>query len=491
MARQNFLAFDFGAESGRSILGTLEKAKLSLHETHRFDNPNGTMNGVLQWDVLKQWEEIKTGLRRSAAALDGEPLAGIGVDTWAVDFGLLGADGQLLMNPVCYRDARTHGMMEAAFATVPKRDIFDATGIQFLPFNTLYQLFAAKRAKSSALEAARTLLFMPDLFNYLLTGIARAEFSVATTSQMYDPQRKMWAIELLRKLGLPLELLPPIIDTGTILGPLLESVRQETSAPPAPVIATAGHDTAAAVVAVPAEEGTNWAYLSSGTWSLLGVELAEPCISDKAFTYNYTNEGGVGGSIRFLKNIMGLWLVQECRREFERRGEALDYAALTKAATDAQPFRSLVYVNDDRFLAPGQMPQKIAAFCREHGQPEPTTPGEIVRCCLDSLALHYRLTIDGLEDILGRRIDILHLVGGGTQNELLNQLTADAIGRPVTAGPIEATAIGNILVQAMAVGAVGSLAEARMIVRESFPVKRYEPGTGVPHALERYRSLAK
>ena len=489
MSRHYFLAFDFGAESGRSILGTLDGGKLSLAETHRFANPNGVMNGVLQWDVLKQWEEIKTGLRKSAMALNGQPLAGIGVDTWGVDFGLLGGDGQLLGNPVCYRDVRTDGVMEKVFAIAARREVFDATGIQFMPFNTLYQLFAAKRSKSSALEAARTLLFMPDLFNYLLTGIARAEFSIATTSQMYDPRQRGWAVPLLKKLGLPIELLPPIVSTGTVLGPLLDSVRKETGAPAAPVIATAGHDTAAAIVAVPAEAGTSWAYLSSGTWSLMGVELPEPRIDDKTFAYDYTNEGGVNGSTRLLKNIMGLWLVQECKREFERQGQSYDYATLTKLAADVKPFASLVKVNDTRFLAPGEMPQKIAAFCRETNQPVPSSPGEIVRCCLDSLSLEYRCTIDGLEDILGKPIDVLHLVGGGTQNELLNQLTADATRKTIIAGPIEATAMGNILVQALAVGAIGSLAEARAIVRASSTLKTYRPAGDVEAAYSRYVAL--
>jgi rhamnulokinase len=487
MASHQFLAFDFGAESGRSILGTLSDGKLTLSETHRFANPNGLMNGVLQWDLLKQWEEIKTGLRKTASQLKG-PLAGIGVDTWGVDFGLLGGDGAILGNPVCYRDARTAGMMEHAYGIVGKRALFDATGIQFMSLNTLYQLLALSRAKASVLDAAKTLLFMPDLFNYLLSGVARAEFSIATTSQMYDPRARGWATGVLKRLDLPLQLLPPIIATGTVLGPVLEGVQKETGIPAAPVIATAGHDTASAVVAVPAEGG-HWAYLSSGTWSLMGVELPEPVINDKSYEYNYTNEGGFGGSTRFLKNIMGLWLVQECRREFERQGRSYDYTTLTKLAAQAKPFASLVNVNDGRFVAPGQMPQKIAAYCQETGQPAPADDGAMVRCCLDSLALEYRRTMDGLEDILGRPIDILHIVGGGTQNELLNQLTADAIRKPVTAGPIEATAIGNILVQAMAVGAVGSLAEARQIVGRSFPMKRYEPSGDVEREYERFCAL--
>lgn len=487
-----FLAFDLGAESGRSILATLKGGKLSLEQTHRFPNPSGTMSGQLQWDQLGQWEQIKIGLKNTAAKLgEGERLDGIGVDTWGVDYGLLGADGRVLGNPVCYRDARTDAMMDRAFAVVPKRELYESTGLQFMQFNTLFQLLAQVRSKDSVLDAARTLLFMPDLFNYLLTGVARAESSIASTSQMVDPRTRQWDTPTLRKLGIPTHLLPPIVPSGTVLGTLLPEVAAACGfAPETKVVATAGHDTASAVAAVPAS-GESWAYLSSGTWSLMGVELAAPRIDDKAFAYNYTNEGGHGGSTRFLKNIMGLWLVQECRREFERQGRAFDYATLTELAEKSPSFASVIDVNERRFLSPGEMPQKIAAYCRETNQPEPPDDAAFVRCCLDSLALEYRRTIDGLEDILGRSIDVLHIVGGGTQNKLLNQLAADATRKPVLAGPIEATAIGNVLVQAIAVGAIDSLATGRQIVAASFPLDRYEPGGDVEAALATYRALPR
>lgn len=488
MSRHQFLAFDFGAESGRSILATLDAGKLSLRQTHRFPNPNGSMNGTLQWDLLGQWEQVKNGLRETAKTLDGK-LSGIGVDTWGVDYGLIGADGQILGNPVCYRDPRTDGMMDHAFSIVPKRDLYQQTGLQFMPFNTLFQLLAQVTTQSSTLGAAHSLLFMPDLFNYLLTGIARAEFSIASTSQMLDPHTGMWALGLLKKLGIPGQILPPIIRSGTVLAPLADRVANECGIEVADVIATTGHDTASAVAAVPAEGGS-WAYLSSGTWSLMGVELERPLIDDKSFAYNYTNEGGINGTTRFLKNIMGLWLVQECRREFEKQGRSYDYATLTKMAAASEPFVSLVSATDNRFLTPGEMPQKIAAFCSSSGQRVPKDDGAYIRCCLDSLALEYRKTMDGLEDVLGRRIDILHIVGGGTQNELLNQLAADATRKTVLAGPVEATAIGNVIVQAMAIGAIRSLDDARRIVKASSQMKTYTPRGDVEAAYGRYRSLS-
>lgn len=486
-----FLAFDFGAESGRSLLATLADGKLSLEQTHRFPNPNETMLGVLQWDLLAQWREIKVGLRETAKKLGEQKLDGIGVDTWGVDYGLIDPDGRVLGNPVCYRDARTDGMMERAYAVVPKRELYEATGLQFMQFNTLFQLLAQVEQRDRMLPAARALLFMPDLFNYLLTGIARAESTIASTSQLVDPRTGEYARDVLKKLNIPLRLLPPIIPSGTILGPLTGEAAACGLDASTPVIASAGHDTAAAVAAVPATEAGSWAYLSSGTWSLMGVELDKPMITDKAFAYDYTNEGGVGGTTRFLKNIMGLWLVQECRREFERQGRAYDYATLTKMATDAKPFASVINVNDRPFLSPGEMPQKIAAYCERVGQPTPADDGAMIRCCLDSLALEYRRTIDGLEDIVGHPIDRLHIVGGGTQNELLNQLAADATRKVVLAGPVEATAIGNVLVQAIAVGAIPSLAAGRQIVADSFPLKRYEPQGDVVQAYERFQSLPR
>ncbi|HSU67650.1 MAG TPA: FGGY-family carbohydrate kinase [Tepidisphaeraceae bacterium] len=479
MAARNYLAFDLGAESGRAVLGTLEGGRLALAEKHRFLNPMGRINGHLYWNLLSQWEELKTGLRKAAVEQHGDDktpveIHGIGVDTWGVDFGLVAESGEILGNPFNYRDPRTDGMFQVAFARVPREQIFEATGIQFMEINSLYQLLALKQAGSKLLEAATTLLFVPDLFNYLFTGLRKCEFSIASTSQMYDPRKKTWAVPMLEKLGLPTQILPEIVPSGTVIGPLRSDVAQECGLGQVPVIAPACHDTASAVAAVPAQ-GDDWCYISSGTWSLMGVELPDPIINDKSLKYNYTNEGGVGGTIRFLKNIMGLWLVQECRRHWQREGYDHSYTELTQMAQRSKPLGSIIDPDHKPFLTPFEMPVKIEAFCKQTGQRTPNTRGDYVRACLDSLALTYRRTLDGLEDVLGRRIGTIHIVGGGCQNELLNQMTADACNRPVLAGPIEATAIGNILVQAMATGDINSLADARAIVRKSFEVKRYEP----------------
>lgn len=487
MADRNFLAFDLGAESGRAIIGTLAGGRLTLEEKHRFANPNGKINGHLHWNLLAQWEELKAGLRKSA----GVPLAGIGVDTWGVDFGLLAANGEVLGNPFMYRDGRTDGIMDRAFKLVPKADIFAATGLQFMQFNSLFQLLALKEAGSPLLQIADKLLFVPDLFNYLFTGVKKAEFSIVSTSQMYDPRKKAWATGLLEKLGLPTSILPEVVPTGSILGPLLKDVAEECGvSADIPVIAPGCHDTASAVVAVPAES-QSWCYISSGTWSLMGVEIADPIINEKTLRYNYTNEGGIGGSIRLLKNIMGLWLVQECRRQWLKEGREYSYAELTRLAAAAQPFGPLVNPDHLPFLSPGEMPKKIVEFCRAKGQTPPSDPGQFIRCCNESLALTYRRTLEGLEDILGRKIGVIHIVGGGSQNELLNQMTADATGRSVVAGPIEATAMGNILVQAMATGEIKNLAEARAIVRNSSGLKRYEPKDAARwnEAYKRFQNL--
>lgn len=493
MAARNLLAFDLGAESGRALLGRLENGELTLEEKHRFANPNGRMNGHLHWNVLAQWEELKTGLRK--AAMGGETIHAIGVDTWGVDVGFLDRAGDLLANPYMYRDPQTTGILERAFAKVPRAELFETTGIQIMQINTLFHLMAMAERKSPILENAETMLFMPDLFNYLFTGEKVAEFSIATTSQMYDPRARDWARDLLGKLGIPTHFLPKIVATATRLANVRADVMKECGASgEIPVIATAGHDTAAAVAAVPVEEGAgDWCYISSGTWSLMGVELREPIINAKSLALNYTNEGGVGGTIRFLKNIMGLWLVQECRRQWVKEGRELTYAELTRMAAEVRPFQAVVDPNHASFMGPGEMPQKVVAFCDQTGQKSPTSPGAVVRVCLESLALTYRKTVEGLEEILGKKLSVIHIVGGGTQNELLNQMTADATGKPVIAGPIEATAIGNIGVTAMATGDIGSLAELRAIVRRSFPVKRYEPKDrgAWDQAYEVYRGVVR
>ncbi|HZK81829.1 MAG TPA: rhamnulokinase family protein [Humisphaera sp.] len=492
MSDRNFLAFDLGAESGRAVLGRLTSGGLTLEEKHRFPNPNGRINGHLHWNLLGQWEELKTGLRKTIQAGDAN-LHGIGVDTWGVDFGLVANDGEILGNPYHYRDTRTDGVMAKTFELVPKGKIFQATGIQFMEINSLFQLISMQLADSPILKCAQTLLFVPDLFNYLFTGVRKCEFSIASTSQMIDPRTGKWAMDFLASLDLPTHIFPQIVPSGTILGPLREDVAAECGAGRIPVIAPATHDTASAVAAVPVDSTANdWCYISSGTWSLMGVELPQPVINDKALKYNYTNEGGVGGTVRFLKNIAGLWPVQECRRYWKREGHDHNYTELTRLAGHATPLTRLLNLDGKPFLTPGEMPVKIEQFCRQTHQPLPSGPGEYVRACLDSLALTYRRTLEGLEDVLGRKISVIHIVGGGCQNELLNQITADACNRTVVAGPIEATAIGNILVQAMATGDVKSLSDARAIVRQSFDVKRYEPreATKWDEAYARFRGLS-
>jgi rhamnulokinase len=468
MALRNYLAFDLGAESGRAVLGTLDGKKLTLEVKHRFANPNGRLGKHLYWNLLSQWEELKNGLR----SVSGTKLDGIGVDTWGVDFGFIDSGGAILGLPFHYRDERNAGMMERAFAIVPREKIFETTGTQFMQINSLYQLMATD---PGVLAAAKLMLFVPDLFNYLFTGVAKAEFSIASTSQMLDPRTGQWAIGMIEELGLPTRILPEIIPSGTVVGPLLGSVAVECEVEGTPpVIAPACHDTASAVVAVPAS-CESWCYISSGTWSLMGVELNAPMIDEKSKQYDFTNEGGFGGTIRFLKNIMGLWLVQECRRQWVREGHDHTYAELTEMASRARGHLALLDLDYAPLASPGEMVHKVERYCRETHQTVPQSRGEVVRVCLDGLALSYRRTLLALEDILGRRIETIHIVGGGSQNTLLNQMTADACNRPVIAGPIEATAIGNILVQGLATGDIGSLAGARGIVRESFEVVRYEP----------------
>jgi rhamnulokinase len=471
-AAKQFLAFDLGAESGRGVLGRFDGSRLSLEVIHRF--PNGAVRTLdsLHWDVLRLYSEMLQTLRLCAAKHG--TLDGVGVDTWGVDFGLLGRGGVLLGNPRHYRDPHTEGMMEQAFARMPRAEIFRHTGIQFMRFNTLFQLLALARDRSPLLDAAETLLFMPDLFHYFFTGIKVNEYTDASTSQMLNPHTRSWAQELLRAFALPSKIFGTLIQPGTVLGPLRPALVQETGINAASVIAPASHDTASAIVAVPAS-ASSWAYISSGTWSLMGVELKQPLVSEAALAANFTNEGGVGGTIRFLKNIMGLWLVQECRRAWERAGAAYSYDELMRQAEAATPFASLVNPDDPSFILPANMPAALADFCRKSGQPAPESVGGTVRCALESLALCYRWVLERLETLTGQRAEVIHIVGGGSQNALLNQFTADACNRPVLAGPVEATAIGNVLVQALGVGVLGSLADAREVVRRSFEVRTFTP----------------
>jgi rhamnulokinase len=470
-----YIAIDLGAESGRVMAGILEDEKLQLHEMHRFANQPVRCNGVFYWDFLRLWHDITEGLRRAVAEY-GASWDGVGVDTWGVDFGLLDERRQLLGNPVHYRDGRTHGVMKSTFERCSQPEIFASTGVQFMELNTLYQLIAMQQQSSPQLKMARTLLLMPDLLHYALSGICSAEYTIASTTQMLNANACDWDRDLLERLNLPARILPEIIMPGTVLGSVLPEVAARTGLDPqTPVIAPGGHDTASAVAAVPAESGDNWAYLSSGTWSLMGVELDKPLINAAVQKYNFTNEGGVDGKIRFLKNIAGLWLVQECRRSLARDGHEYSYAELTQKAADAEPLESWIDPDDAAFMAPLDMPEAIREYCKRTSQKPPEDESTLIRICLESLALKYRWTLEKLEELTGRKLDILHIVGGGTQNALLCQLTADCLGRKVIAGPVEATASGNILVQAMANNHIRSLAHLRQVVRNSWDVISYEP----------------
>jgi rhamnulokinase len=479
----NLLALDLGAESGRAILGQFDGGRLHLSEVHRFTNgpvhlPDSRGKGTrLHWDILRLWSEILHGL--GLAAQRG-PLAGMGLDTWGVDFGLLDKHGVLIGNPYHYRDDRTDGMMEEAFRRVPREEIFAQTGIQFMQLNSLYQLLSMVVRGSPALEHARTFLTMPDLFNYWLTGRKVCEFTNATTTQCYNPIRKDWARPLLERLGIPTRIFPEIVPPGTRLGPLSAVVAEAAglggSDPRAsiPVIAPACHDTGSAVAAVPSQN-PNHIWISSGTWSLIGSTVSEPLINPQSLEFNLTNEGGVNGTFRLLKNVTGLWLVQECRRTWALQGQEYSYDDLTALAEKAAPLSAFVDPDASDFLKPGDMPARMRLYCSRTGQPVPESQGVLVRCALESLALKYRWVLERLEALLGRPMEVIHIVGGGTKNRLLNQLTANATGRPVITGPVEATAIGNLLMQAMALGEIASADEAREIVCRSFDVETFEP----------------
>jgi len=464
----HFLAFDLGAESGRAMLGTLDHGVLGVREIHRFSNEPVRQNGSLQWDILHLWQEMRRALEDNGSTRPES----VGVDSWGVDYALIGEEGNLLENPYHYRDRRTSGVMEAVFECVSRERMYAITGIQFLPINTIYQLYAACRATPALIDAARALVTIPDLLNYWLTGVLTSEYTVATTTQFIDARTRTWATRMLDEIGLPTRLLQPLVEPGTIIGTLQASVSDACAG--IPVVAPACHDTASAVAAVTASGPT--AFLSSGTWSLLGTELREPIITSRALALNFTNEGGVCGTTRLLKNIGGLWLLQSCRRHWQSQGLDLPYEALVNGA-DEEPlaFRSLIDPDYPPFLNPANMPEAIAKYCRMTGQPEPEQPTAFVRAILESLAFKYRAVLESLEELAGHRFDEIRMVGGGSRNRLLKQWTADATGRTVTAGPAEATALGNIGLQMMATGAVGSLSEARAVIDRSFPVERFEP----------------
>lgn len=476
-----YIAIDLGAESGRVIIGVLENERLRLEEVHRFLHEPVWLPTGLHWDITGIWREIIAGLRKSAewGRTNRVELISVGVDTWGVDWALIDKAGELVGTPHAYRDPRNSAAYDAVVKKLGADRIYRTTGIQFMPLNSLYSLYAHKLADPEALAAANQLLFIPDLLHYWLSGERTTEATIASTSQMIDCHTGDWAREMVAELGLPTTILGPTTSPGTAIGRLRPVIVQETGLPAGlQVVCPGTHDTASAVAAVPAKNDSNWCYLSSGTWSLLGAELDEPCVSDAAQQASYTNELGVGGTIRFLKNIAGLWLVQECRRDFLRRGQEFDYPTFTRMAGKADSFRTLIDTGHPSFAQPGDILQKISDFARVADEPVPESPGQFVRACLESLALAYRDRLDTLETILGRRFDVLHIVGGGGQNTLLSQMTADAIGRPVIVGPYEATAMGNLLVQAMAMNQVGDLTHLRQIVADSFELVTYEPTAG-------------
>ena len=472
MDKSSFLAFDIGASSGRAILGILENNKVELVEVHRFKNQMTKIHGNYFWNIFNLFDELKTGLKKCKSEYGIQPDS-IGIDTWGVDYSLVTSEGQLVGLPFAYRDHRTDNSMDEFFRILPKKQTYILSGIQFMQFNSLFQLFSSVKENYSGLKVAESMLFTPDTLNYLFTGIKKNEYTIASTSQLLKPGKAEWEQKLFEAAGIPIQLTEEIIQPGTVLGNLLPEILEETGSDSIPCIAVASHDTAAAIASVPAY-GENWAYLSSGTWSLLGIESQVPLVSEKTLEMNFTNEGGVEGTTRFLKNIMGMWLIQECKRIWDQESE-MDWQQIVDLSNSAEYFKCMINPDDSSFLNPGNMPKAIQEFCAKTNQPVPETKGEIARCIYDSLVLKYKFTIKQIESVTGKIIEKLHIIGGGAHNAIMNQLTADAIGIPVFAGPTEATAIGNLLLQAKALGKVHSLSEIRKIVRNSFEVAEYTP----------------
>lgn len=489
MNRRTYAACDLGAESGRVMLGTLSNGRLTLEEIHRFSNGAIDVNGTMRWDVERIFDELQSGLQKIADRK--HPLASLSVDSWGVDYAWFSQSQPLIAMPFHYRDPRTHGPYDEATSGDGREVIFAETGIQFMPINSLYQLMADVRDAKSAASEAESFLPIADYLNYRFSGVAKSEVSLASTTQIYNPIKGAWSSELIERFELPANAFPEVVESGTKLGPLEAELSERLGLPNSQVVATCSHDTGAAVAAVPASQGDDWAYLSSGTWSLIGVELPSPLINDRVQKENYTNEAGYGGTTRFLKNIVGLWLLQESRRSWAGQGNEYDYSQLNQLAGEAEPLRSLVHPNDPRFMAPDDMPTAIADYCRETNQPVPETPGQFTRCVLESLAFLYGEVLDTIESLTGRTIKTLHIVGGGSQSDLLNQFSANATGRTVIAGPVEATAAGNVLLQAIAMGDLSSLHELRTVVRDSFPVQTYtpQPSDTLEQAVKRFSEL--
>ncbi len=470
---KQYIAVDLGAESGRVMLGDISDKKISLKECHRFPNVSAEEDGALRWNFQRLTEEIKTGISK-AVERSNLPIGGISVDSWGVDFGLLDVHGQLLENPYHYRDKLMDGILDKAFELMPKREIYEHTGIQFMQINSAYQLLAMRLAETKSLSRAKHLVMIADLVEYYLCGKIFTEYSLGSTSQLMNMATGQWDDTVFNKLKLPREIMPKIVPTGSVVGTLKSKLAAELGCGAVPVIAAGSHDTACAVVAVPAT-GNDWAYLSSGTWGLMGLEVPDAIINDKTFEYQFTNEGGACGKIRLLKNIIGLWPVQECRRQWRQEGEELSYTELTKMAAAAKPFAGRIDPDYHEFLSPGDMPGKIKRYLKRTGQKSFDDKGQLIRIVLESLAFKCRAVMDMMEDIKQKPIEVLHIVGGGIQNELLCQFTANAIGKKVIAGPVEATASGSIIMQAIATGQIDSLQQGRQIIRDSYSLSEYEP----------------
>jgi sugar (pentulose or hexulose) kinase len=468
-----FLALDLGAESGRALLGRLRNDRIELQEIHRFPNGPVQLGDSLYWDVLRLWEEMKHALAL-AVKETGDSLVSLGVDTWGVDFGLLDIDDNLIGNPFHYHDRRTEGILEKISESISCAEIYQQTGIQIFSNNSLFQLVSMALTKSPQLAAARSFLNMPNLFNFWLSGVKASEYSITTTTQCYNPSTGNWAWDILEKLNIPTSIFGDIVPAGTVLGKIRPSVAEELGLESLNVVAVASHDTQSAIAAIPAET-ENYIYLSSGTWSLMGIEVERPVITDASQAYNLTNEGGYGGKICLLKNILGLWLLQECRREWARNGQTYSFDDLTQLAASARPFNTFIDPTDLSFSKPRKMTTRIKAYCRATKQPVPETQAEVVRCILESLALEYRHVGEQIASLSGSSLPVIHITGGGSQNELLNQFTANATGREVIAGPVEATALGNILVQSITAGQIASIAEGRDLVRRSVETREFFP----------------
>ncbi len=465
------LAFDFGASSGRAIIGCFDGDKITLEEVHRFSNDPVSVGGTVYWDVLRLFYEIKQGIIKAKIAGGFDS---IGIDTWGVDFGLIDSEGKLMENPVHYRDARTVGLVDEAFKTMPKEKLYGITGIQFMELNTLFQLISLKKYRPWMLERADKMLFMPDLFGYMLTGKMCAEYSIASTSQLIDLDKRTWSKEILDAFGIKESVFASLVQPGMVLGELSKEVCEECGVDPVPVISVCGHDTQSAITSVPCEDG-DFAFLSSGTWSLFGTELDKPIVNETSMNINITNEGGFDGSTGFLKNIIGLWLIQESRRQWKREGKEYSYADLEKLALAAEPFKCFIDPDAPEFVPHGNIPERVREFCRKTGQYVPETVGEIMRCIYESLAMKYRLTFEKLRECTERDYPVIHVIGGGTKDGLLCQMTANSCDRTVKAGPIEATVMGNVAVQLMSDGSVKNIGQARKIVADSSELKTFEP----------------